>query len=289
MRSPDIVFPHLGIEIAQMDPVAFTIFNIDVYWYGIIIVTGVIAGLLLASYRAKKNGENPEIYSDYLLYGLISAILGARIYYVAFAWDDYKDNWIDIFAMREGGLAIYGGVIGAVIALIIFTRVKKLSFLQMADTAIPGLALGQMIGRIGNFINMEAFGGYTDSLFAMALKAEKAKIPASMREFIAPLEGYEGLYLQVQPTFAYESIWNLGVVLFLVFYTKHQKFQGEIFALYFFLYGLGRSWIEALRTDQLLLGSTNIPISQLLSIILVFVSGAYILWQRKRVKKESDI
>lgn len=283
-NSPDIVFPNLGIEIQHMNPIAFSIFSIDVYWYGIIIITGVISGLLLARYRAKKNGEDPEIYSDFLLYALISAIIGARLYYVAFAWDDYKDNLLDIFATREGGLAIYGGVIGSLIALIVYTKVKKLSFTQMADTAVPGLALGQMIGRIGNFINMEAFGGYTDSVFAMALKAGKAKIPASMVEHIGPLAGYEGNYLQVQPTFAYESLWNLGVVIILMIYTKHKKFQGEILAMYFLLYGLGRSWIEGLRTDQLLIGSTTIAVSQVLSIALVIVSGAVIVYKRKQVK-----
>lgn len=283
-NSPDIVFPNLGIEIQHMNPIAFSIFSIDVYWYGIIIITGVISGLLLARYRAKKNGEDPEIYSDFLLYALISAIIGARLYYVAFAWDDYKDNLLDIFATREGGLAIYGGVIGSLIALIVYTKVKKLSFTQMADTAVPGLALGQMIGRIGNFINMEAFGGYTDSVFAMALKAGKAKIPASMVEHIGPLAGYEGNYLQVQPTFAYESLWNLGVVIILMIYTKHKKFQGEILAMYFLLYGLGRSWIEGLRTDQLLIGSTTIAISQVLSIALVIVSGMFIVYKRKQIK-----
>ncbi|WZL82862.1 prolipoprotein diacylglyceryl transferase [Vallitaleaceae bacterium 9-2] len=282
-KSPDIVFPNLGIEIQHIDPIAFTIFNIDVYWYGIIIITGVIAGLLLARYRAKKNGEDPEIYSDFLLYALISAIIGARLYYVAFAWEDYKDNLMDIFATREGGLAIYGGIIGAAIALVVYTRIKKISFAQMADTAVPGLALGQMIGRIGNFINMEAFGGYTDSVFAMALKASKAKIPASMVEHIGPLTGYEGNYLQVQPTFAYESLWNLGVVIFLMLYTKHKKFEGEILAMYFLLYGLGRSWIEGLRTDQLLIGSTNIAASQVLSIVLVIASAVFIVYKRKKV------
>ena len=285
-KSPDIVFPNIGLEIQSIDPVAFSLFGIDVYWYGIIIITGVIAGLFLARYRAKKNGEDPEIYSDFLLYALISAIIGARLYYVAFAWDEYKDNLLDIFATRQGGLAIYGGVIGSIIALVIYTRVKRLSFTQMADTAVPGLALGQMIGRMGNFINMEAFGGYTDSLFAMALKAEagKAKIPRAMVEHIGPLAGYEGNYLQVQPTFAYESMWNLGVVIILMLYTKHKKFQGEILAMYFLLYGLGRSWIEGLRTDQLLIGNTDVAVSQVLSIILVIVSATFIIYKRQRAK-----
>lgn len=284
MGNPDIVFPHLGIEIEHINSVAIAPFGVNIYWYGIIIVTGVIAGLMLARYRAKKAGQDPDIYSDFLMYALIAAIIGARAYYVIFSWDDYKDNLIDIFAFREGGLAIYGGVIGAAIALIIYTKVKKQSFMQMADIAAPGLALGQAIGRWGNFMNMEAFGGPTDSVFAMALKASKAKIPVSMVEHIGTLSGYEGSYLVVQPTFLYESLWNIGVVILLMVYTKHKKFEGEIIALYFLLYGLGRSWIEGLRTDQLIIGSTGIPVSQLLAVVLVVFSLGYIIWRRHQMK-----
>ncbi len=286
MGNPDIVFPHLGIEIEHVNPVAIAPFGVPIYWYGIIIVSGVIAGLFLARYRAKKEGQDPDIYSDFLMYALIAAIIGARAYYVIFSWEDYKDNLIDILAFREGGLAIYGGVIGAVIALVIYTRIKKQRFTQMADIAVPGLALGQAIGRWGNFMNMEAFGGPTDSVFAMALKASKAKIPVSMVEHIGSLSGYDGSYLVVQPTFLYESLWNIGVVILLMIYTKHKKFEGEILALYFLLYGLGRSWIEGLRTDQLIIGTTGIPVSQLLAITLVILSLGYIVWKRRQMSDE---
>jgi len=286
MQQPDIVFPGLGIEFNKIDPVAFSLFGIPVYWYGLIIVSGVLAGLLFARYRAKQIGQDPEIYSDFLIYALITAIIGARIYYVAFSWDSYKDNLMDIFAFREGGLAIYGGVIGAFIALTVYTKVKKLDFLEMADVAAPALALGQVIGRFGNFVNMEAFGGPTDSFFAMALKASKAKIPASMIEFIGPLNGYEGNYLVVQPTFAFEALWNFILVIILHKYTKHKKFSGEIIALYLFGYGLGRAWIEGLRTDQLLIGATGIPISQLLAAVLVVGSAVYIYIKRKKAKEK---
>ncbi len=285
MREPDIIFPNLGIEFQNIDPVAFSIFGIEVYWYGLIIVTGVIAGLLIARYRGKQSGQDPEIYSDFLIYALVSAIIGARLYYVIFSWDSYKDNLMGILAFREGGLAIYGGVIGAVIALAIYTKIKKLNFWQMADTAAPGLALGQFIGRFGNFINMEAFGGPTDSVFAMALKASKAKIPSSMLQYVGKISGYEGSYLVVQPTFLYEASWNFVLVILLQLYTKHKKFEGEIVALYLFGYGLGRSWIEGLRTDQLFIGSTNIPVSQLLAVILVFASLAFIIIRRRQISK----
>lgn len=284
MNSPDIVFPKLGIRFDNINPVAFELFGISIYWYAIIIAIGIISGLMYARFRAKASGQDPEIYSDFLVYALISAIIGARIYYVIFAWDQYKDNLLDIFAFREGGLAIYGGVIGAVIALILYTRKKHLSFYQMADTAAPALALGQIIGRFGNFINMEAFGGPTDSIFGMALKASKAKIPNSMLQHIGKLEGFDGNYLVVQPTFLYEAVWNLGVVLILQLYTKKKKFEGEIVALYFLLYGIGRAIIEGFRTDQLIIGNTGIPASQLLAVILVVLSSGFIIYNRKKNK-----
>lgn len=286
MSSYDIVFPKLGIEIKSMNPVAFNLFGIKVFWYGIIIVSGVLAGLFLARYRAKRNDEDPDIYSDFLIYALIGAILGARLYYVIFSWDSYKNDLISIFAFREGGLAIYGGVIGAFIALAIYTKVKKLSFLKMADTAVPGLALGQVIGRMGNFVNMEAFGGHTDGIFGMALNAEKAKIPVTMRQFIAPLEGYVGEYLMVQPTFAYEALWNVGVIVILMAYTKHKKFEGELVVLYLILYGIGRGWIEGLRTDQLLIGNTGIAVSQLLAIILAIFGVAILAYKHITLRKK---
>lgn len=285
MNQPDIVFPGLGIEFSNIDPVAFQLFGIDVYWYGLIIVTGVLVGLLLARYRAKQAGQDPEIYSDYLIYGLLTAIICARIYYVALSWDSYSDNIMDVFAFREGGLAFYGGVIGAIGALIVYTKVKKINFFEMADVAAPGLAIGQAIGRLGNFVNMEAFGGHTESVLAMGLKASKAKIPSSMIQYVAPIQGYEGNYLLVQPTFAFEAIWNLVLVVLLHKYTKHKKFTGEILALYLLGNGLGRSWIEGLRTDQLIIGNTGIPASQLLAGLLVVGSITWIIVKRKQVGK----
>lgn len=287
MNSHDVVFPNLGIEIENLSNVAFTIFGIDIYWYGILIVSGVIGGLLLARLRAKQNGEDPEIYSDFLLYGLLAAIIGARLYYVVFSWDSYKGDLTKIFDLRSGGLAIYGGVIFAFLALYIFAKRKKLDFRQMGDTAVPGLALGQVVGRIGNFMNMEAFGGPTDSVFAMALNADKAKIPVTMRQYIGPLEGYEGSYLVVQPTFAYEALWNIGVIIVLMFYTKHKKFQGEIVLWYLMLYGIGRGWIEGLRTDQLIIGNTGMAVSQVLAILMAIVSFSIILFMHLRIRKQS--
>jgi phosphatidylglycerol:prolipoprotein diacylglycerol transferase len=281
--APDIVFPNLGIEINNISPVAFSIFGLQVYWYGIIIGIGILAGLYVAMKLAKRYGVDETLYPDFLVYALIISVICARLYYVIFSWDEYKDNLWKIFRFREGGLAIYGAVIGAVITLIIFSKRRKVDFWKFADTAAPGLILGQAIGRWGNFINMEAFGGYTENIFAMMLKREEAKyIPIQLLDKIKMYNGVE--YIQVQPTFLYESVWNIGVLILLLVYFKRKKFDGEIFALYLFGYGLGRVWIEGLRTDQLLIGSTSIPVSQLLAGVLIVVSLIFIIIKRKKLR-----
>ncbi|MCT4545352.1 MAG: prolipoprotein diacylglyceryl transferase [Vallitalea sp.] len=281
--APDIVFPNLGIEINNISPVAFSIFGLQVYWYGIIIGIGILAGLYVAMQLAKRYGVDETLYPDFLVYALIISVICARLYYVIFSWDEYKDNLWKIFRFREGGLAIYGAVIGAVITLIIFSKRRKVDFWKFADTAAPGLILGQAIGRWGNFINMEAFGGYTENIFAMMLKRKEAKyIPIQLLDKIKMYNGVE--YIQVQPTFLYESVWNIGVLILLLVYFKRKKFDGEIFALYLFGYGLGRVWIEGLRTDQLLIGSTSIPVSQLLAGVLIVVSLIFIIIKRKKLR-----
>ncbi len=283
MNAADIIFPNIGLKLQNISPVAFSIFGIEVYWYGVIIGLGVIAGLYAAMSLAKRSGQDPSVYVDFLMYALIFAIIGARLYYVLFTWEDYKDNLLGIFNTRQGGLAIYGGVIAAVITLIVFTRKRKLKFGLLADTAAPGLILGQAIGRWGNFINMEAFGDYTNNLLAMMLKKSEVKyIPVQVLDKIQTVEGVE--YLQVHPTFLYESLWNLGVFIFLFLYYKRKKFNGEIFTLYILGYALGRVWIEGIRTDQLLISGTSIPISQLIAALSIVISLIYLIYMRRKVK-----
>lgn len=279
--APDIMFPSLGIEIKSINSVAFSVFGLDVYWYGLIIGMGILAGLFVARHLGKKVGIDENLYPDFLIYALIVSVVCARLYYVVFSWDEYKNDLLKIFAFREGGLAIYGAVIGAIITLVIFSKYKKVDFWNFADSAAPGLILGQAIGRWGNFVNMEAFGGYTDNSLAMMLKSAKAKyIPTSVLDKVKSINGVD--YIQVHPTFLYESLWNIGVLIVLVIYFKHRKFKGEIFALYLLGYGLGRVWIEGLRTDQLLIGSTGIPASQLLAGVLIVISLAYIIIMRRK-------
>ena len=286
MNAPDLSFVHLGITIEHMRN-SVSIFGFRVAFYGIIIGLGMLAGMWIAMEDAKRRGQDPDLYLDFALYAIIFSIIGARLYYVIFDWQLYKDNPIQILNLRAGGLAIYGGVIGAVLTLIVYTRVKKQSFLSMADTGVLGLITGQIIGRWGNFFNCEAFGGYTDNLLAMRIKASIVNPSMISQELWAMRIVENGVeYIQVHPTFFYESMWNLGVLLFLLWFRKRKKFTGEMMWLYFLGYGLGRVWIEGLRTDQLKLPGTGIAVSQLLSAVLVLVSAGVIIWKRRNMAKE---
>ena len=289
MNSADVAFPHLGIYISEL-PKKFSVFGIDIALYGVIIAFGMLMGLLMACRQAKATGQKREIYTDYVIFGIIFSLIGARLYYVIFAWDHYKDNLLDIFNIRGGGLAIYGGVIAAFISAYVFCRIKKFNFLLFWDTALCGLILGQCIGRWGNFTNQEVFGGYTDSFLAMRLNLANVNqtfVTDEMRAHIQTIDGKE--FIQVHPTFLYESLWNLMVLLLMIFFTKKKKFHGEIALLYLVGYGVGRFWIEAVRTDQLKIGSTGIPVSQLLAGICVVVGVTIWIIARIKVKDKPVI
>lgn len=267
MDVTDIAFPNLGIYLQNV-PKGFSVFGFQIAFYGVIIGIGVLCGVLMAAYVAKKEGMDPDIIWDFAIYAIIFSIIGARLYYVVFRWDAYRDNLLEVFNLRNGGLAIYGAVIAAFITLYVYTRVKKQSFLQMVDVCVPGLILGQAIGRWGNFMNREVFGGYTDNLVAMRLPVEAVR----SRDITAQVAAHitDGInYIQVHPTFLYESLWNLLVLALMLIYRKHKKFRGEIWLCYLGGYGLGRFWIEGIRTDQLYLTGTTIPVSQLLAAVCV--------------------
>ena len=268
----DIAFPHLGIYLNNV-PRSFSVFGFQIALYGVIIGIGVICGVLMAAHVSKKENMDPDTIWDFAIYAIIFSIIGARIYYVVFEWDMYKDNLLDVFNLRNGGLAIYGAVIAAFLTLFIYTRIKKQSFLQMVDVCVPGLILGQAIGRWGNFTNREVFGGYTDNLLAMRLPIDAVRardITEQLRAHIIAVNGVD--YIQVHPTFLYESLWNLLILCLMLIYQRHKKFNGEIWLLYLGGYGLGRFWIEAIRTDQLYLTGTFIPVSQLVAAFCVVVA-----------------
>ncbi len=259
-----------------MDPVAFNIFGLDIMWYGVLIALGVVAAMALSSYISRINGMDFEQILDIFLFAFPAAIVGARLYYVAFEFDYYRNNLQDIFNIRQGGLAFHGGLIAALLVTFIYTRVKKLSFLRVTDTVAPGIVLAQSIGRWGNFFNSEAHGGPVTKQFIQMFP-----------EFIQ-----KGMYIGgtfYHPTFLYESIWNLCVCVFLVFLSRKKPRKGTVIASYIGLYSLGRFFIEGLRTDSLMLGGL-IRIAQLVSVagMLICIAGLFAIYRDKLVKTRKD-
>lgn len=281
----DLSFVHLGISIQNMVK-SFSIGGFSIAFYGVIIGIGMVCGILVAQSDARRRGQDPEMYLDFAIYGMLFAILGARIYYVVFQWEYYKEHITEIINLRKGGLAIYGGIIAAVITLYVFAKKRKVSFFSMGDSAVLGLVTGQIIGRWGNFFNCEAFGGYTDSLFAMRIRRSIVSESMISQELIDNLIVENGIeYIQVHPTFLYESLWNIGVLLFMLWYRKRKKFDGEMILIYFAGYGLGRTWIEGLRTDSLMIPGTGLAVSQVLSIVVTVISVVLLVFFHTKKKK----
>ena len=284
-----IEFPNLGIHLSHVVRYLY-IFSYPVAVYGITMALGILAGLFVASWTAKKTGQNPDDYTNIALLGIVLGLLGARTYYVIFSWDYYSNHPAEILDFRGGGLALYGSLAGAVAAVLIYCGWKRLKIWLVLDTACLGMVTGQIIGRWGNFFYREAFGDYTDHLLAMRLPLEAVRageVTQLMHDHEQVIDGVT--YIQVHPTFLYESLWNLAVLIVLMWVTlrKKKRFDGEVFLLYLLLYGIGRFWIEALRTDQLLIPGTKIPVSQVLAAILAAGSLLLILILRKRKNTET--
>ncbi len=277
-----INFPNLHIFLENVGK-SIMIGDFAIAYYGIVIGLGMIGGVLIAATIAKRSGQNPDDYYDMAIYAIVFAVIGARMYFVIFNWDYYSQDLTRILNIREGGLGIYGGIIAAIITVYILTRRKKIDFGLVADTAAPALIFGQCLGRWGNFFNREAFGGYTDNLFAMQLPVSAVRrneITAELWEHVVEIEGIS--YIQVHPTFLYESLWNLALLIGLLIYWKHRKFNGEVFLLYLFGYGIGRFWIESLRTDQLILPIVEVPVSMVVAALMVVGSFIWIVIGRKK-------
>ncbi len=284
---PSIIFPHLGIEIGYF-PNSFSIGNFSIAFYGVIIAIAMIVAVLVILKLAGKTNQSKDEYVDLAIVAIIFGIIGARIYYVLFSLDYYAANPSEILNIRGGGLAVYGGLIGAFIAGFVVCRIKKLKFLRLMDTALPGVLLGQAIGRWANFVNREAFGEYTDSLFAMQIRAAEvnpSSITDLMREHMVTLNGEQ--YVQVSPTFLYESLWCLVVFVLILVFRKFQQYNGEVGLWYIGGYALGRAWIEGLRTDALYIGHSNIAISQLLSVGLFAGALAILIINRIRINSKA--
>lgn len=275
----DIRFPHLGIEIENLGQ-NISIGGFSIAYYGIIIALGMISGYAMAVWQARRTGQDSELYLDLALWDIVFAVIGARIYYVIFSWDYYSKNPAEIINIRGGGMAIYGGVIAGILTTFVFAKIRKKSPYQLLDTACTGLLVGQIIGRWGNFFNREAFGGYTDSLFAMQIPRDDVRTSDLNHSLLSHLKMVDGVeYIQVHPTFLYESLWNIIVLIVLILCMKKKQYHGQIFLIYLLGYGLGRVWIEGLRTDQLILFQTGVPVSQLLSGLLVLFSAILLILQ----------
>ena len=275
-----ITFPSLGISL-NPSRVAFTVFGKDIYWYGIIIAAGMLLGLYFCMKQAPKYGLTEDNVIDTILWVIPISIIGARLYYVLFYLDLFRNsdgsiNWASTYRIWDGGLAIYGGVIAGFLTAYIFSRCKKFSFWALADCCVQGLFIGQAIGRWGNFMNREAFGDLTD-------------LPWRMRLWVSSTT-----YVDVHPTFLYESLWNLiGLLLLYFVVSRARRFDGENTCFYFLWYGIGRFWIEGLRTDSLYLFDwtifgERIRVSQALSLVMVLVSAAVLLYQIKIKKADGS-
>ncbi|MBD5157322.1 MAG: prolipoprotein diacylglyceryl transferase [Butyrivibrio sp.] len=278
-----IQFPNLGFEIEVGK--SFMLFGkFEIAYYGITMALGMIFGAIVAYREAKRTGQKVDDYVDYTIFGILGGVVGARLYYVAFKWDTYKDNLLEIFNLRGGGLAIYGSIIGAALVAVIFCKIKKINFWRFADTAVFGLITGQIIGRWGNFFNREAFGSFTDSLFAMRIPLADASTgvlnPNALEAITVTVNGAQ--YVQVQPTFLYESMLNLLLIILLIIFRDKKKFYGETFCRYLIGYGVIRFVIESFRTDQLRIG--QIAVSQVLSAVLAAAVLVFVIVMHIRLK-----
>lgn len=279
-----IAFPGLGIDTFEINPVAISLFGLDIRWYGLIIVCGIILAFSYAFYRSKREGFTSDDMLDLFIYTVLSGVVGARLYYVLTSLDQY-DSFAEVFQIWNGGLGIYGGIIGGALAIFVVCKIKKKSFIRAFDMIAPGVMVGQLVGRWGNFCNGEAFGHIEKfEFFGKTFETPgAAKLPWIM-EVNSYASGYQTLL--AHPTFLYESLWNLiGFIIINLFYKK-KKFDGQIFFMYIGWYGFGRMFIEGLRSDSLYIG--GVKISQLIGLVCFIVSIAAIIYKLIKRKKETE-
>jgi len=306
LGTDSILFPNAGITLAHVGQ-GIRIGPLWIAFYGICIAVAMLSGIWLAMFIAKRTGQDPDTYFNFAIVAVILSVLGARLYYVIFSWGYYAKRPLEILDLRGGGLAIYGGVITGVLCAVVFCRIKKLKLLLFLDTGLPAVTLGQAIGRWGNFFNREVFGGYTNGLLAMGLPVKILPADEVTQEMLAhPLVRDGVTFVQVHPTFLYESLWNialLAVMLFILLSNRRdgkaggkelpakaagrKRFDGEIACLYLLGYGIGRFWIEGIRTDRLLIPGTGLAVSQVLSGVLAVTGGICLVTGSYRRRRRS--
>jgi len=259
---------------STLDPVFLEIGPFTVHWYGVIIITGVIIGLFLATKEANRLGLKKDLIIDLMVFAVPIAIVFARIYYVTFEWNQYVNQpWWEVFAVWHGGIAIHGALIGAIFTAIIYTHIKKASFWQIADIVAPSLILGQAIGRWGNFMNQEAYGGAIS-------EAAYNNFHQYLPNFIMNQMTIDGV--MYHPTFLYESFWNLVVFILLLIFRRYNPIRGEVFLSYIMLYSIGRFVIEGMRMDSLYIG--ELRIAQIISVLLIVGAISLIVYRRGVIK-----
>ena len=287
LKQNQVIFPKLGIDITINDT-AFTLFGLEIKWYGLLITLGMLLAMIYCFSQMKKYGIDPDRAIDAVIGGIIGGLIGARAYYVIMQWEDYAGNWKSIFNIRNGGLAIYGGIIGAVIVGGLVAKLRKVKLLPLLDVASMGFLLGQGIGRWGNFTNQEAFGYNTDNIFGMSSGKIRDWIISVNSDMSSPADLIAmNADKPVHPCFLYESVWCLlGFVLLAIFAKKIRKFDGQIFLMYLGWYGLERFFIEGLRTDSLMIGTMRV--SQVLAAICFISSVILIFVMLNKVKRMGD-
>lgn len=279
-----IIFPNLHITLNNVEK-GFYIGSFFIAFYGVIIAIGMLVGVSFILKEAKRVGFDEDKFLDICIITIVVGVIGARLYYVIFAWEHYKDNFLSIFNIRQGGLAIYGGVLAGIACVAVLCKLRKHDFLQVMDVCIMGVVIGQIFGRWGNFFNREVFGQYTDGLLAMLLPLNSVRQSDVTPELLQNLVEINGTqFISVHPTFLYESLWNLGLFIIMLLMRKKKRFNGQIFFTYLIGYGAGRFWIEGIRTDQLMLWGTSIPVSQALAAVLVVLGVGLWFYKLKRTK-----
>ena len=267
-----IRFPNLDINLGHIAK-SLSVFGFEITVYGILVAAGMLLGLLVILIQARRQNQNTNLYLGTAVLSILGGVIGARAYYVAFSWELFQDQDLNVlFDLRSGGLAIYGGIFGGMLVAFIFCCIRRVSFGRIADIASIGLLAGQSVGIWGNFFNRASFGKYTDSLLAMQLPlnaVSSGEVTKTIREHIVNVNGTD--YIQVHPLFFYESIWCLLLLFFLLIYNRKKSFQGELFLRYLAGYGLGKAVIEWLRTDPLYIPHTKIPVSLIVSVALFLI------------------
>ena len=282
-------FPNLGLEFEYV-PVSVRVFGFEITFFGILLAVGMLLGMVFVVLEAKRKKQDANLYLGMMIFGLAGGFIGARFFYVLLSWSVYKTDIMKVFDTRNGGMVFYGGLLGGVLAAAIFCRIKKAAFMEMADVAVKGLLIGQIIGRWGNFFNRESFGEYTSNVLTMQLPLSNVRageVTPWMRENLVTIDNVS--YIQATPLFLYESIWCLLLLLLLFVWNRRKLFAGEIFMRYLAGYGFGRFFIEWIRTDKMFLPGTDIAVNQAISAGLFLLFTVVVIVKRIMAKKRAAL